>query len=187
MKTLPFSVIVLVMIGSACTAQETKLTADAAKNLLPQAAGISNADFRALSKDPRPDAVNSKSLSVVLFSLDVQKIAQKNPDAAKEFRFLGEGYPPPSNIAKAIWISKDKDYASFIQPKYITDCTCESTAERAEGVVSFKSGLFAGRIHFIAQATKDGWVITEFRLPQYKTKVVRGKDGVWKQEALTGK
>ena len=86
-----------------------------------------------------------------------------------------------------MWISKDKGYASFIQPKYITDCTCKSTAKRAEGVVTFKSDLFAGRIPFVAQATKDGWVITEFRLPQCKTRVVRGKDGVWSQEALKGK
>ena len=44
--------------------------------------------------------------------------------------------------------------------------------------------LFAGRIPFVAKATKDGGVITEFRLPNYKAKVVRGKGGVWKQEAL---
>jgi hypothetical protein len=80
-----------------------------------------------------------------------------------------------------MWISKEEGYASFIQAKYITDCTCESTALRAEGVVSFKSKLFAGRIRFVAQATKDGWIITEFRLPLNKVGVVRGKDGVWNQ------
>jgi len=123
----------------------------------------------------------------LLLALDVEKIAKNNPEAAKEFRFLGEGYPEPSDIAAAMSISKNKGYASFIQPTYITDCTCESTAERAEGVVSFKSKLFEGRVPFVAQATKDGWVITEFRLPQYKTKVIRGKDGVWKQEDLKSK
>ena len=92
-----------------------------------------------------------------------------------------------SDVTEAMWISKDEGYASFIQPKYITECSCESTAERAEGVVTFKHDLFAGRIPFVAQATKDGWIITEFRLPQYKTRVVCGKDGVWSQEALPGK
>ena len=184
MKQLFFAVVVLVALSSAGSAQDAKLTVDLAKKLLPPAAGISNADFKALSKDPRPDVVKSKSLSLVLLALR----PPKNPDAAtlKEFRFLEDAITP-SDIAQAMWISKDKGYASFIQPKYITDCTCESTAERAEGVVSFKSDLFAGRIPFVAQATKDGWVITEFRLPQYKTRVVRGKDGVWSQEALPGK
>jgi hypothetical protein len=180
MKRPIVSVVVLLALSSAGSAEDAKLTVDQAKKLLPQAAGISNADFKALSKDPRPDVVESKSLSLVLFAL---KPLTKNPDAAKEFRVLGNDIAV-SDITEAMWISKDKGYASFIQPKYITDCTCKSTAERAEGVVTFQSDLFAGRIPFIARATKDSWVITEFRLPLYKTRVVRGKDGNWKQEAL---
>ena len=183
MKQHIFSVVVLIALSSAGSAQDAKLTVDLAKKLLPPAAGISNADFKALSEDPRPDVVKSKSLSLVLFALR----PPKNPDADKEFRVLGDGPIRVSDITQAMWISKGKGYASFIQPKYITECSCESTAERAEGVVTFKSDLFAGRIPFVAQATKDGWVITEFRLPQHKTKVVRGKDGVWSQEALTDK
>ena len=184
MKQHFFAVVVLMALSSAGSAQDAKLTVDLAKKLLPQAAGISNADFKALSKDPRPDVVKSKSLSLVLLALR----PPKNPDAAKdkEFRILGDDITP-SDIAQAMWISKDKGYASFIQPNYITECTCESTAERAEGVVTFKSDLFAGRIPFVAQATKDGWIITEFRLPQYKIRVLRGKDGVWSQETLPGK
>ena len=181
MKQLFFSVFVLIALSSAGNADEAKLTVDQAKKLLPQAAGISNADFKALTEDPRPDVVQSKSLSLVLLAL---RPHEEPGRADKEFRILGDGPIRVSDITEAMWISKDKGYASFIQPKYITECTCESTAERAEGVVTFKSDLFAGRIPFVAQATKDGWVITEFRLPQYKTKVVRGKDGVWQQEAL---
>ncbi len=160
---------------------ERKLTVDQAKNLLPEAAGIRYADFKALSQKRRLENVNSKSLSLVLLAL--KPPPHENPDADEEFRILGEDLNV-SNILDAMWISKDKGYGSFIQPEYITDCTCESTAERADGVVTFKSDLFAGRIPFVAQATKDGWVITEFRLPQYKTKVVRGKDGVWEQQKL---
>jgi len=178
-----FSVVVLMARSSAGNADEAKLTVDQAKKLLPQAAGISNADFKALSENPRA-VVKSKSLSMVLLAL--KPPTQKNPGADKEFRVLGENLAV-SDVLEAMWISKDKGYASFIQPKYVTDCTCKSTAERAEGVVTFKCDLFAGRIPFVAQKTKDGWVITEFRLPHYKTKVVRGKDGVWKQEALPGK
>jgi hypothetical protein len=51
----------------------------------------------------------------------------------------------------------------------------------------FRSMARDPAISFVAQATKDGWIITEFRLPQYKTRVVCGNDGVWSQEALTGK
>ena len=119
--------------------------------------------------------------------LNLKPPAKKDAEAAnKEFRIKGDRIRV-SDVFDAMWISKDKGYASFIQPNYVTDCTCESTAERAEGVVSFESKLFAGRIPFVAQKTKDGWVITEFRLAQYKTKVVRGKDGVWSQETLPGK
>lgn len=185
MKQPIFSVVVLLALSSAGSAQDAKLTVDQAKKLLPSAAGISNADLEALLKDRRPDVVKSKSLSLVLLALR----PPKNPDAAKdkEFRILGDGPITPSDITQAMWISKDEGYASFIQPKYITECTCEPTAERAEGVVTFKHDLFAGCIPFVAEATKDGWIITEFRLPQYKTRVVRGKDGVWSQETLKGK
>jgi hypothetical protein len=185
MKRLVFSLLALMVLSSGGKAEDAKLTADAAKKLLPQAAGISNADFKALAEDGPRAVVKSKSLSLVLLAL--KPPAKKNADAAnKEFRILGKDIKP-SDFVDAMWISKDKGYASFLQPKYITDCTCKSTAERAEGIVTFKSDLFAGRIPFVAQKAKDGWVITEFRLPQYKTKVVRGKDGVWKQEDLIDK
>jgi hypothetical protein len=111
----------------------------------------------------------------------------KNPEADKEFRLFEDKPRPVSHVLKAMWISRGEGYASFIQTKYITDCECTSTADRAEGVVTFKSELFSGRIPFVARATKDGWVITEFRLSQYKTKIVRGADGLWKQEALPDK
>jgi hypothetical protein len=183
MKQFLVSLCVLVTSFSACTAGEDKLTAEQAKDLLPEAAGISNADLKALAENPRPDTVKSSTLSLVLLNLD-PRIAAKNPEAPKEFRYLAEGPPNPAAIVSAMLLSKDKGYGSFIQPAYITDCTCESTAERAEGVVTFKSKQFAGRIPFVAQATKQGWVITEFRLPQHGVKVVRGKDGLWKSEAL---
>lgn len=184
MKQPIVSVVVVLALSSAGSAEDAKLTVDEAKKLLPAAAGISNDDFKSVLKDRRLDVVKSKSLSLVLFTLR----PPKNPDAAtlREFRVLGEDLKV-SDITDAMWISKDEGYASFIQAKDITDCTCKSTAKRAEGVVTFKHDLFAGHIPFVAQATKDGWIITEFRLPQYKTKVVRGKDGVWSQEALTGK
>jgi len=187
MKQHFFTVVVFIALSSAGSAQDTKLTVDLAKKLLPPAAGINNADFKALLKDRRQDVVKSKSLSLVILALDGATMIQKNPAAAKEVRFLGDGPIRVSDITQAMWISKGKGYASFIQAKDITECSCESTAERAEGVVTFKNDLFAGRIPFVAHATKDGWVITEFLLPQFKIRVVRGKDGVWSQEALPGK
>src|SRR4051812_9314323 len=149
MKQHIFSVVVLVALSSVGSAQDAKLTVDLAKKLLPQAAGISNADFKALLEDPRQEVVKSKSLSLVLLALNPPANIRKNPDAAKEFRVLGEDLRV-SDITEAMWISNDKGYASFIQPKYIIGCSCESTAEWAEGVVTFKSDLFAGRIPFVA-------------------------------------
>jgi hypothetical protein len=173
------------VLSATGRAQDGKLTVDQAKKLLPRTAGISNTDLRALTEDRRPEAVKNKSLSLLLLTLTPPAV--KNAEADKEFHLFDDRPRPVSDVLEAMWISKGEGYASFIQPKYITDCTCESTADRAEGVVTFKSDLFAGRIPFAARATTDGWVITEFRLPQYKTRVVRGEDGVWTQEALPGK
>ncbi len=185
MKQYIISIGILMVLSATGRAQDGKLTVDQAKKLLPRTAGISNTDLRALTGDRRPEAVKNKSLSLLLLMLTPPAV--KNAEADKEFRLFDDRPRPVSDVLEAMWISKGEGYASFIQPKYITDCTCESTADRAEGVVTFKSDLFAGRIPFAARATKDGWVITEFRLPQYKTRVVRGEDGVWTQEALPGK
>lgn len=87
MKLHIFSVVILIVLSSAASAQDTKLTVDQAKKLLPPAAGISNGDFKALSEDPRPDVVKSKSWSLVLLALR----PLKNPGAANEFRILGDG------------------------------------------------------------------------------------------------
>ncbi|WP_143392876.1 hypothetical protein [Fimbriiglobus ruber] len=114
-------------MSSAGRAQDAKLTVDLAKKLLPAAAGISNADFQALLKDPRPDVVKSKSLSLVI----LEHRPSKNPGSDKELRFLGDSIKV-SDITEAIGISKGEGYASFIQPKCITDCTCEPSAG-AEG------------------------------------------------------
>src|SRR5450432_3616240 len=65
-----------------------KLTAELARKLLPEAASISAVDFQKLAEDP--GLVKSKSLSFLLLSIDPE-IADKNPEAAKEFRYLGQG------------------------------------------------------------------------------------------------
>ena len=160
---------------------ERGLTPELARKLLPAASGIRNADFETLSIYPRRDVVQSQSLSLALLTL--RPPVNRDGATDEEFRYLGDQINL-SDVVQAMWISKDQGYASFIQPKYITDCTCKSTADRAEGVVTFKSELFAGRIPFVAMATKESWIITEFRLPHYQFRVVRDKDGVWSQEAL---
>src|SRR5262245_18047387 len=48
MKYLVFSVLAFMVLSSVGNAQDAKLTEDAARKLLPRAAGISNADFKAL-------------------------------------------------------------------------------------------------------------------------------------------
>src|SRR5260370_35094806 len=100
-------------------ADDKKLTIDQAKELLPQAAGISNADFRALMKDPRPETVKSKSLSLVILAFR----PTENPDAAKEkeFRFWGAA-SRGSEIFEVLWISKAKGFASLMQRNTSTEC-----------------------------------------------------------------
>src|SRR3954453_17524605 len=97
MKQPLCSVVILLALTSAGRAEDAKLTADAAKKLLPEAAGISNADMEALSKD-RTAGVPSKSLSLVLMSL--KPPTEKIAEASKEFSVVGVG--PVSEIVDAM-------------------------------------------------------------------------------------
>jgi len=178
-------VAIFFVCSTAYAADENKLTVEHAKKLLPQAAGMINADLDTLGRDPRPEAVKSKSLTLMLLAYN-PVVAEQNPKATKEFSFTGE-VPKPSEIIAAIAISKQQGYASFIQPKYITDCTCESKGDKAEGSVSFKCDLYSGRVLYSARRIKDVWTITEFRLPIHEIRIVRGENDVWKQESLPKK
>jgi len=179
-----FAVLAVAVLTLACNAEESKLTAARARQLIPEAAGIPNADFKTLMTNPTPASVTSKSLSLVLMSLDAHGRARQTPAVGGEFRYLSPVPPRPGDLTKAISSSQRSGYVSFIQPQFITDCTCETTGDQAEGIVTFKSDLYAGRIPFIARLTKNGWAITEFHLPKYGTRVVRDDEGLWSQEDL---
>jgi hypothetical protein len=181
--------VVLFLFGSAPGADDGQLTVAQAKKLLPEAAGMRNADFKSLgeTRQPDPAKIKSKSLTLVLLSLHPEPDAKNSEAMLKEFRFLGDTVPNPAQFAAALSTSAKHGYASFIQEDWITDCTCKSTADRAEGTVAFKTDHFAGKIQFKAEKEKDGWVITEFHMPNYKIRISRGKDGIWKKETSTTK
>ena len=109
MKQHLFSVVILIALSSVASAQDAKLTVDLAKKLLPQAAGISNADFKTLSKDPRPEVVKSKSLSLVLLALRLPM--NPDPDADKEFRILGDDFRV-SDVTQAMWLPATSEAGS---------------------------------------------------------------------------
>jgi hypothetical protein len=186
MRTAIFVLAVLLCIDSAYGADDGHLTVAQAKKLLPEAAGMRNADLKSLSEaaEPNPDLIKSKSLTLVLFSFRPQPDAKNAEAIEKEFRFLGNGVVNPAKIATTISTSAKHGYASFIQEEWITDCTCKSTTDKAEGTVKFKTDVFEGQIQFKAEKWKDGWTITEFHMPAIKTKIARGKDGNWKRVEL---
>jgi len=74
-----------------------------------------------------------------------------------------------------------------LQLEYIAECTYESTADKAKGVVTFKNDVYEGRIQFAARKLKTGWTITEFNMPHNKIRVVRGDDGKWIQKGPDAK
>jgi hypothetical protein len=66
--------------------------------------------------------------------------------------------------------------------------TCKARGKDATGVVTFRTpGICEGRIEYTARLGDKGWVVEEFRLPNYKVRVTRKAGGVWKQSAMAGK
>jgi HEAT repeat protein len=173
-----------------------KLSVDQAKKLLAKAASISNADFFALANDPDPLKIKNQSLSLVLWArvlrlADSEKRTNKNPVITEAFRVVGDGLANPARIADAMAISRTQGYVSLIQPEYITECTCESGEDLAEGTVAFcKEGVFQGKVRFVALKQKNEWVITEFHLGNDIVWVFLGQDdGLWHSalHAVSGK
>ena len=120
MKQHFFAVVVLHCgIESVGKHRVGKLTVDRAKKLLPPAAGINNADFKALLKDPRPDVVRSKSCR----SCSSHFVLRKTRMPTRSFGSGGRTSIRVSDVTQAMWISRDEGYASFLQPNDITECT----------------------------------------------------------------
>jgi hypothetical protein len=170
----------------SAVAKPTDLTPSEARALIPQAAAMSFADFQKLAgaQGGSASAFDSQSLSLVLMSLRMDEATRKNAAAMADFRYLGEALDPPA-LARAVSLSKNRGYATLIQPDFITDCTCSASEGAATGVVSFRAeGLYAGKVEFLARWNNGAWQIDEFRLPGYDIKTVRGDDGRWVKSAM---
>ena len=153
-----------------------------ARSLIPAAASISIKDFQKLQTNPSSDAIQNKSLSLVLLTLDVR---DRSPEEASDFRFLVEGFPHPSKIAAAMSPSRSKGYYSIIQPDYITECQITtSTDEFAQGKVTFNAPkLYIGSVVFESRKRGGTWRIEKFHLPSHKISIVLGDDGTWNRQS----
>jgi predicted Ser/Thr protein kinase len=167
---------------------DTDLSPAAARELIPEAASMTSADFQKLASSPlaTPAVSESQSLSLILMSLRPGEAAKTNPAALADFQYLEA--PMPSRVAEAMWKTKSKGYATAIQPEFITNCTCRTENDTATGTVSFTApGLYSGKVDFVARRTAGVWRIDEFRLPGYGIKTVRGEDGKWTRSDIAPK
>jgi len=111
----------------------------------------------------------------------------------EDFSFVGT--PNPARLAEVLSSTKALGYCTLVQDRFISDATCRVQGGRAKGAFSFKAvwyngildrlrgkgqPLYAGRIEYGAVLVDQKWRIEEFRLPNYKVRLVRGDDGVWK-------
>lgn len=171
------------LLPSSPSAKRNDLSPSEARALIPEAASMSLADFQKLAgaANPTAAAFDNRSLSLVLLSLRMDEATAKNAAAMADFHYLGEALNPVA-LAQAVSLSKNRGYATLIQPDFITDCTCSASEGAATGVISFRAEeLYAGKIEFLARWNNGVWQIDEFRLPGYGIKTVRGEDGKWQR------
>jgi hypothetical protein len=178
MKPFPLCAVVL-LAGVAARADESKLTPERARKLLPEAASLRYKDLEALSEGKElPKANQSPTYFVLTFAP-----AKELPEGATKDLDLTTN--DPAALAKALAVSKDLGFASIIQEKYITECTCESDDRQARGRVAFKCDAYTGSIDFKAAKVKGDWVIPEFEWPHLGVRFTRGDGGNWRQEKVS--
>jgi uncharacterized protein (TIGR03067 family) len=159
-----------------------QLTEELARELIPRAASMSKEEFQKLQTNPSDQTLESKSLSLILMTLDVRG---QTPEAASDFKYLVDGYPKPREIAAVMSPSRSKGYFSMIQPDYITECKItSSTDEIAQGKVTFNAPkLYIGSVVFEAKKHKKEWRIEKFQLSSRQISIVLGEDGNWQRQA----
>jgi hypothetical protein len=182
MRSLPFVTACWLVVG--CTAAAETFTAENAKALIPEAAGMSADELRKLGSGGDPskfEPPNGDSLTWLALKFAPGPDAPKDPTS---LRFLGDT-PNPAVIGGAITGPKDKDgkprkTATLIQPEYITDCTCKVDGDTATGTVTFKADkAYEGKVEYTARKKDGKWRIEEFRLPDLKITTTLGADGKW--------
>ncbi len=156
-----------------------QLNADMAKLLVSAAAGMPN---ESLAKAMRLGKIKNQSLSCVLLMVNPIRDAKTNPDSVKDFEIIGGRLPKPTEIADAIWTSKWRGYASFIQPEYITDCQVKTDGKMATGTIAFEAKkLYRGKVQFTARMVDEHWRIEKLEMPNYGILVAIDKKGVWQK------
>jgi hypothetical protein len=171
--------------------QGMSLTEERVKELVSEAAGIPNDDWTKLASGteaPSPNTLESQTLSLMLFSLralppaGIESELRAIANLKKDFQYLPEQTPKPAEIARALWISRTKGYASYIQPEYVTEVTVNVSGDTASGEVAFeKEELYRGRVRYVARWVKDDWRIEEFHLPNVGLSLQLSEAGVWKR------
>lgn len=161
------------------------LTKEVAGQLVSEAASIPNDDWVAAANGIAGNSLatsENRPLSVILFAMHGYSLDQNDghPNAADDFRYA-EPRPKPYQIAAAIWISKHKGFASFIQPEYITGCTVEQEAATAHGTVSFSAeDLYSGQVNFVARRVAGRWTVDELHMNNLGVSLHRSDDGMWR-------
>jgi RNA polymerase sigma factor (sigma-70 family) len=177
--------------------------AEIIKDLVPAAAGMSKDDMKRLStpgEAPSFDKFDNQTLTLLV--LDLNPADSKDPDKRRDFRFLEEN-PNPAKLADSISRSQAKGFGSIIQPEFITEVTCRVKGDVAKGAVTFRGlyfrvrdirdllskgePIYEGCVEYTAHRIDGKWRVDEFRLPNYKIKVVRNAEGKWKREAMAAK
>jgi hypothetical protein len=152
------------------------------RQTLSNAAGIPNDQWEKLaaSPSPSPDLIEGDPLSLVLFSLNPQRAAEDNPEVSKDFRYLGERIPRPSDISQAMSISNAHGYVSMIQPEYIQHTPKDIIDGKLVGSVEFEAPeLYAGKVHYVIEVNGPRLKVVRFSLPNYGITIERQDDGTW--------
>jgi hypothetical protein len=167
------------------TAADDVFTAEKAKVLIPEAAGVPSAELRKLAEASSPttfSASNGESLTWWLLTYH----PGPNDPVPTSIKFLNDPKPVnPAALIASILGPKDKDgkrrkYASIIHPEYIIGCTCKVNGETATGMVSFKADeVYEGKVEYTARKKDGAWRIEEFRVPDAKFTTTLAADGKW--------
>ncbi len=162
--------------------KEIEETRNQIRELLPQAAGISIEDYIVLANSPTPPAITSlenQPLSLVLMGLSPVNLDASPKALNQEIRSLENSPPTPRNLLEAMLETRDKGYATMLQPKGITEITCEIRGGEVQGTISFRlKDLLQGLVKYSAQKGNQGWQITEFHLPAWDAHT-KLKEGRW--------
>jgi hypothetical protein len=171
--------------GAPAVRAADDFTAEKAKALIPEAAGIPSGELQKLAEAADPTKFSPPNGESLTWWFLTYRPGPNDP-VPTSIKFLtGPNPVNPAKLAEAFMGPKDKDgkyrkYASLVQPEYITDCTCKVAGDTATGTVSFKADkAYEGKVEYTARKKDGKWRIEEFRLPDVKISMVLGADGKW--------